>query len=92
MCTPCMQMRDKRDGRIPCAPTAGKPEGWSGMESQHVIDCAVKLGMALLLTSRGNSFIQGSLPCLSKLTKHTKHLTNWFLGFKLSLVVDCEYL
>lgn len=54
MCTVCMQMRDKRDGLIPCAPTAtvlllGELKGRLGTESQHIIDCAFKLYITLLL-------------------------------------------
>ena len=95
MCTVCMQMRDKRDGLILCAPTEpghllGEFRGHWGIESYHISDCAFKLCITLLLTPRTNSFMQGSLPCLSKLIKHTKPQTNWFLGLKLRLVFDCE--
>lgn len=89
MCTACMQMRDKRAGLVPCGPTdtahlLGEPNVCQGMGRQHVIDCAFKLCVTLPLTPRRNSFIHGSLPCLSKLTKHTTHQTNWFLGLKQS--------
>lgn len=95
MCTVCMQMRDKRDGLVPCGTTdtvhlLGEPNVCQGMESQHIIDCAFKLCITLPLTPRRNSFIHGSPPCLSELTKHTQHQTNWFLGLKLSLAFDCE--
>lgn len=79
----------KREGLVPCGSTdtahlLGEPNVCQGMESQHIIDCALKLRVNLPLTPRRNSFIYRSLPCLFKLTKHTKHQTNWFLGLKQS--------